>query len=265
MKTYFRHCPAGLLLVGVLLLMMLPVGCSRRPASVVYKSPDNRATTGDAKLKPYKVMGQWYYPIADASRFTQKGVASWYGSKFHGRKTANGETYDMHAMTAAHKTLPLGTYVQVENLNNGKEVTVRVNDRGPFVKGRIIDLSFAGATQLDMVEPGTAPVEITALTAPEIRIAATRHMEDKKAAEKVIFETGQFTVQVGSFGTRENAMALKTRLSERYENVHVVTFNSDGNTFYRVRAGFFRTLDQAKASEARLSADGFDGAFVIAE
>ena len=104
-------------------------------------------------------MGQkWYHPVSDARGFKQKGIASWYGKKFHGRKTSSGETYNMYAMTAAHKTLPLGTYVHVKSLDNGNEVMVRINDRGPFVKGRIIDLSAGAARRLGFYKKGTARV-----------------------------------------------------------------------------------------------------------
>ena len=97
------------------------------------------------KPKPYRVGKTWYHPVSEAKGYKEQGIASWYGKKFHGRKTSSGETYNMYAMTAAHKTLPLGTHLKVVNLNNDEEVVVRINDRGPFVRGRIIDLSYAAA------------------------------------------------------------------------------------------------------------------------
>ena len=111
----------------------------------------------------YVVMGQRYYVMDSARGFTQRGIASWYGEPFHGRRTSSGETYNMHAMTAAHKTLPLPVHVRVRNLSNGKSIVVKVNDRGPFLHNRIIDLSYAAAKKLDMVGAGTAEVEIVAL------------------------------------------------------------------------------------------------------
>jgi len=111
--------------------------------------------------KPYVVFGKRYFPIQEVSEFQETGIASWYGKKFHGRPTASGEIYDMHSLTAAHKTLPLPTYVTVNNLENGKTILVKVNDRGPFVDGRIIDLSYAAADALDIVRQGTAAVRIT--------------------------------------------------------------------------------------------------------
>jgi rare lipoprotein A len=115
---------------------------------------------GPVKASPYTVFGQQYYPIQDARRYTAIGPASWYGTKFHGQATANGETYDLYGMTAAHKTLPLPSYVRVTNLENGKSAVLRVNDRGPFYSDRIIDLSFAAAKKLDFAEKGTARVKV---------------------------------------------------------------------------------------------------------
>ena len=115
--------------------------------------------------RPYRVNGDWYQPLASARAFRERGLASWYGKDFHGKKTSSGEVYDMYAMTAAHKILPLGTYVRVRNLENGRVADVRINDRGPFVRGRIIDLSYTAARKLGVVGPGTARVEVTALGA----------------------------------------------------------------------------------------------------
>ncbi|HEU4460524.1 MAG TPA: septal ring lytic transglycosylase RlpA family protein [Methylibium sp.] len=123
--------------------------------------------------KPYEVLGQSYTPIARDAPLREKGIASWYGRKFHGRKTASGELYDMHAMTAAHKTMPLPSYARVRNPANGREVIVRVNDRGPFVAGRVIDLSYAAAVKLG-VQRGIAPVELERITFDEIRSGAWR-------------------------------------------------------------------------------------------
>lgn len=116
-----------------------------------------------ATQKPYRIKGHAYYPLPSAHGYHKWGRASWYGKPFHGRKTSNGETYDMHSMTAAHKVLPMNTHLLVRNMENGREAIVRVNDRGPFVKGRIIDLSYAAAKQLGVVKKGTAKVELTAL------------------------------------------------------------------------------------------------------
>ncbi len=140
------------------------VGGGRLPPADTSPPPQpNPSIDRSAKTNPYKVFGQTYYPISDATGYRERGVASWYGGKFHGRSTANGERYDMYAMTAAHKTLPLPTWVQVTNLRNGASVVVRVNDRGPFAKNRLIDLSYAAAQKLDMVSDGTTLVEVSAI------------------------------------------------------------------------------------------------------
>lgn len=122
-----------------------------------------------ANLRPYQVMGKRFEPIRDSRPFTQTGIASWYGKKFHGKTTANGERYDMYAMTAAHPTLPLPSYARVTRLDNNKSVIVRINDRGPFIGQRIIDLSYAAAAKLDMISTGTAKVRVEAITHDDIR------------------------------------------------------------------------------------------------
>ena len=123
--------------------------------------------------KPYEVAGQTYVPLVKDTSFTERGLASWYGRKFHGRRTASGEVYNMYAMTAAHKTLPIPSYARVRNPANGKEVLVRVNDRGPFVKGRIVDLSYTAALKLGVLR-GVAPIEVERITFEDIRTGAWR-------------------------------------------------------------------------------------------
>ena len=203
--------------------------------------------------KPYKVLGKWYQPLPHARGFGQCGIASWYGKKFHGRKTANGETYDMYGISAAHKTLPLGTHVWVRNLKNNKELNVRINDRGPFVKDRIIDLSFGAAQKLGIVESGTAPVEVVALG---IETGSTTSLDYYK---------GNFTFQVGAFKVRENAERLKEELSQKYQNAHIAVLDSGEETFYRVRVGKNDNLKAAEAYEKILIKDGFKDVFIIAE
>jgi rare lipoprotein A len=138
------------------------------PSATVLETPDAvpRAEPRSKRGNPssYVVFGKRYFVLATAAGYLERGAASWYGPGFQGSPTSSGEKYDMYAMTAAHKTLPLPAYVRVTNLNNGKSVVVRVNDRGPFVAGRIIDLSYTAAAKLDMVRAGTAPVEVQALT-----------------------------------------------------------------------------------------------------
>jgi rare lipoprotein A len=136
--------------------------------------------------------------------FSESGQASWYGGKFHGRTTASGETFDTNALTAAHKTLPFGTVVEVTNLDNGKAVTVRINDRGPFVEGRIIDLSRAAAEKLDMVGTGVARVEIHLVENPGEALMAHREVPSE----------GTVILQIGSYGIQGNALAIQKRLTD---------------------------------------------------
>lgn len=169
----------------------------------------------------------------------EMGVASWYGPGFQGKATSSREIYDMHDMTAAHRTLSFGTYVMVTNLDNGKSVIVRVNDRGPFVKDRIIDLSYAAARLLDMVGPGTAPVKVEVLADFSPR------------------DSGRgFSVQIGSFSSRENAEALKKRLENKYRAVEVSEFKTPQQVYYRVRIKA-RDRETAYRTAQVLSEDGY--------
>jgi rare lipoprotein A len=212
--------------------------------------------------KPYRVGKNWYQPLSHANGFKQKGIASWYGKKFHGRKTSNGEIYDMYAVSAAHKTLPLGTFVQVRNLKNGKIIEVRINDRGPFVRGRIIDLSYKAAKEIGIVGPGTAPVEVIALgMAPK----GANTQGAKKTYVPVDYEKGLFYIQVGAFLEKENAERLRAKLDPKYRNAHVSTFFDGRQTFYRVRVGQCSTLSQAIDYEQILIDHGYLGAMIIAE
>jgi len=177
---------------------------------------------------------------ADGGRgWSQRGIASWYGPGFHGRTTANGETYDMNALTAAHKELPFDTVVEVTNLDNGRRVEVRINDRGPFIRGRVIDLSRAGAEAIGMIATGTARVQLRA------RLGAS-------AAGAAVGRAG-FTVQVGSFRDRDRALDLAARLRRDFE-VDVVAW--DG--WHRVRVGGLRSREAARRLAAELRRRGLE-------
>ena len=210
--------------------------------------------------KPYKVFGKWYQPLPDSRGFRQRGIASWYGKDFHGKKTSNGETYNMYAMTAAHKTLPLGTYVRVHNLENNRKVEVRINDRGPFVRGRIIDLSFTGAKEIGIVGPGTAKVEVVALGTP-----ATTDGGSTRSYVQGDYYSGNFTYQVGAYVNRENAERQKRELAKKYKNAHIKVFDRGDQIFYRVRVGKFTNLEDAVRHELILIEDGFSDPILIAE
>ncbi len=180
---------------------------------------------------------QSYFPEPEGD--VQTGTASWYGPEFHGKSTSSREIYDMHDLTAAHNTLPLGTYVMVTNLINGRSVTVRINDRGPFVKNRIIDLSYAAAKALDMIGPGTAPV----------RIEVLRDVSPPPSGL-------EFSVQVGSFVVRENALALKKELEKNFAGVYISDFATTTRLFYRVRLRA-KTRQAAEKTAQDLSARGY--------
>jgi len=212
--------------------------------------------------KPYELNGVWYYPISSAHGYAKEGIASWYGKEFHNRPTSSGEPYDMFAMTAAHKILPLGTYVKVTNLENNKSIVVRINDRGPFVAGRVIDLSHSAASNLDMLQSGTAPVRVET-----IQIASEQILNGKTSwrPEPVPnFRYGKFNIQVGAFQTLDNALKLKTTLGREYENVLIQPFVHGEAGCYRVQVGIFRDLIKAYAKAEHLKQQGFAGAFVVA-
>jgi rare lipoprotein A len=238
------------------LLLLFFFGCARvtPPTTPPPKAPKH--------TKPYKVGKKWYQPLPHAKGFTQRGLASWYGKKFHGRKTSNGEIYDMYAMTAAHKTLPFETYIMVHNLKNGKKINVRINDRGPFVRGRIVDLSYAAARKLGIFATGTAPVEIVALGSAG---QSKSNGGSDGTAQPVDYYRGNFTIQVGAFSEKDNAEKLRRNLDQLYKNAHI-TARSDGyETLYRVRVGRSSTLEQAAKCEEIMIRTGFVDAFVVAE
>ncbi|MFO7707215.1 MAG: septal ring lytic transglycosylase RlpA family protein [Desulfobacterales bacterium] len=257
-----RRCTGAwqMRVAAVAVLCLIAAGCTARSSTPAPPTPLPRPgartegpppETAPGQPKPYRALGQWYQPIPDASGFRQQGVASWYGPDFHGKPTSSGEIYDMHALTAAHKTLPLGTLVRVRQLSNHRTIEVRINDRGPFVGDRIIDLSYEAARRLDVVRPGTAPVEVVAVGAVP--------------GSPVDLYSGNFTFQVGSFASRANAEKLGAELNPRFGNAHIVEFAQGGRTFYRLRVGKAGSLDEAIAYESRLKESGFKDAFVVAE
>jgi rare lipoprotein A len=173
----------------------------------------------------------------------EQGIASWYGEEFHGRKTSSGEVYDMFALTAAHRTLPLGTRVRVTNLGNRRQIIVRINDRGPFVKERIIDLSYRAAKAIAMVGPGTAPVEIISLG--NVRTG------------------GEFTIQVGAFEEKAHALALLQRLAKHYKNTYISVYKMSDTTLYRVRVARCKTIRKAKVIEKELIQNDYPWAIIV--
>jgi len=272
--------PERYLLVWWLVLVLLLAGCAGKspkdgpPRSdsviprdlpedpVPRKEPKSRYGNGPF----YEALGKRYEVMGSSYGYQERGVASWYGNKFHGRQTSSHERYDMYAMTAAHKSLPLPTYVRVRNLRNHKSVIVRVNDRGPFVANRIIDLSYSAALRLDMIRQGTSLVEVTAISfdtppspppvarvAPEVKPDKTKVKSDKTKA--IVPEKAEVDiyVQVGAFGDAENARRRFALLrSGGVGNAFVLEDYSQSPALYRIRIGPITNVVQYDSLVAQL-------------
>jgi rare lipoprotein A len=185
----------------------------------------------------YEVFGERYYVRKSNDGFAQKGIASWYGSKFHGQRTSSGETYNMYAMTAAHKSLRIPAYVEVTNLDNGRKAVVKVNDRGPFHDGRIIDLSYAAAKKLGVSATGTARVSIRVVNSSNDSVASHHKSADSIDASYV-HDGGRVYVQIAAFSTEQGAMKMIKDLREKnFSSVRVHVESNQGKTIYRVRIG----------------------------
>jgi rare lipoprotein A len=183
-------------------------------------------------------------PPAVPGEYVEEGIASWYGIPFDGHRTSNGEIYDMHQFTAAHKTLPFGAIVRVTNLRNGKQTEVRINDRGPFVADRVIDLSLSAAQAIDMVGPGTVPVRLEMISGANPFV-------------------GFFGVQVGAFQVQENAERLRARLLASYSSVNIALYDSPNGLFYRVRVGRLPNERAAQQLASELRANQQLTTFVV--
>jgi rare lipoprotein A len=225
--------------------------------------PEPPPPTGALKsVKPYTIGGVMYYPLADAYGYEETGVASWYGKDFHGKPTANGEIYDMNGVTAAHKTLPLGTMVEVTRLDNGSKVVTRVNDRGPFVAERIIDLSYGAARKLDMAGAGTARVRVVALA--EGRAGDGGAPVPSKPLPD--FAHGVFYAQAGAFRETANAEKVRESLAALNYKVRLQPHTApDGSRMNRVQVGPFGDMDSARAALSALKDKGYAGSFIIAD
>ena len=211
--------------------------------------PEPRSAHGNPPF--YDVLGQRYFVLALADGYLERGVASWYGPAFHGGNTSSGEPYNMYAMTAAHKTLPLPTYARVTNMKNGRSVVVRINDRGPFVANRLIDLSYTAAAKLDMLREGTTLVEVRALT-PGVPDELTRSAQSPPPA---------LYVQAGAFADVHNAQRLLDRLQAAGLASAFVASPLQGKShLYRVRLGPVGSVAQFDALAARLAALGITDA-----
>jgi len=211
----------------------------------------------------YVVNGQRYLVNTDTENFSQTGIASWYGTKFHGRLTSSGEPYDMYQMTAAHKSLPLPSYVSVKNLENNKQIVVKVNDRGPFVDGRIIDLSYTAAHKLEIVKNGTARVEIGILASPKI---SSKEINDDSHIAFAKNNSQQYFVQLGAFSERINAENFREQLTSHSIEPTLIksSFNTDGD-LHKVQVGPLSNARDLEVMESRLSDLGYTQVYIVIE
>ena len=248
--------------------MLFLFACAREKSYVkILKPPPPKIITlpEPEKGKPrqyYVVNGKRYHPLPNSHGFVQYGKASWYGKKFHGRPTASGEIFNMYQKSAAHKTLPMGTYVEVTNLSNRKRTIVRINDRGPFIKDRAIDLSYKCATEIDLIGPGVTDVKIVALG---IEVG---QLETKKGFKPMVklkdLKKGEFSVQVGAFKDKRNALKIADRLKVIFRYVTIKRHvDENQRTLYRVHVSKSKTLTQAGTVEKRLEDMGFTEAFIV--
>lgn len=236
-----------------------PVDVSQVPDAVPQNLPKSRFGNPPS----YTVDGQTYHVLPECEGYHERGIASWYGMKFHGGRTSDGDTYDMYAMTAANKIVPLPCFVRVTNLENHRSVIVKVNDRGPFVANRIIDLSYAAAKKLGVVATGTALVDVTAVEPgsppPATRVAATPVPNSASDAERP-----QLFVQIGAFAEAANAERARRNLeSAGIKPVLIVTATEGGKTLYKVRIGPLADVTAVDQLTGRLASLGYADAQVV--
>jgi peptidoglycan lytic transglycosylase len=208
----------------------------------------------------YVVDGERYYVMASSSGYVKRGIASWYGTKFHGQRTSSGEPYDMYAMTAAHKTLPLPTYAEVTNLLNGRTVIVKINDRGPFKDNREIDLSYAAAAKLGITETGTGIIELKAINPATYH----QHPVSGEYMASVDDHPPSLFLQIGAFAERLNAERLISRLSsDAPAGVHFSIDRDVKTLLYRVRVGPISNVDEADRMSADLALLGISDSHIV--
>ncbi|UCE88929.1 MAG: septal ring lytic transglycosylase RlpA family protein [Pseudomonadota bacterium] len=270
--------------IGLLVIMALLAGCASKNSrySRKHDGPPTRevevAHIPDAtpRAEPrsrygnnptYKVNGKRYHVMKSSRGYRERGVASWYGAKFHGHRTSSGDPYNMYAMTAAHKSLPLPTYVQVTNLANGSTVIVRVNDRGPFHKDRIIDLSYAAAKKLGITAGGTGVVEVRAID-PDAHphdSAPVRQAEQGTPLTPQDAPASRFSLylQVGAFASRQNAEKLHDTLVFLHESVLIDAAPHNDDTIYRVRIGPLSSVEEADRLAARIAELGMAAPHIV--
>lgn len=265
--------------VLAILLLAALVGCGTPGKQTVGAPPSPREPPDDRSSykvgTPYRISGRTYYPKA-VDRHVETGTASWYGRRFHGRRTANGETFNMYAMTAAHRTLPMPSVVRVTRLDNGRSVVVRVNDRGPFKDNRIVDLSLRAAEKLGIRRRGIAKVRVELLPGPSrsvARIAKSRggaSAQDRLVGRLVSFSgaaasgSAIYYVQAGAFRARASADRMADGLKRRLDGVHIIpSRKADGRVIYRVRVGPVGSRGEAESLRSQVRRAGPRDAFVV--
>jgi rare lipoprotein A len=233
-----------------------PANLDAIPDAVPKLEPLNRFAN-----RPYVVFGRDYVPATSLRPYKERGIASWYGRKFHNQKTSNGDVYDMYGMSAAHPTLPLPCYVRVTNVATGKSVVVRVNDRGPFHPGRVIDLSYAAAYRIGIAQKGSGEVDVEALLPGDapITIATMTPLPSVEstaaapaAAIPVRQDTTGYSLQLGAFANNANAQALVERIANQIAAVGVEAKVRQGDGLFRVVVGPYPTRDEARQASDRL-------------
>ena len=281
------HCRLTLSFLSVVLLLSL-AGCgggsSSRPSGKYYSNdgppadyldnhviadavPKVEPKSRGGNPKSYVVFGKRYHVLDSSKGYVDRGIASWYGKMFHGRRTSNGEIYDMYAMTAAHKTLPIPTYVEVKNIKTGKVIIVRVNDRGPFHEGRIIDLSYAAAQKLGTSGKGTGLVEVRAIDPLTWRPGQSTQPVRTADTSGEANPDAQIYLQLGAFSSKDNAQKLLIKTTGHAISGAFVKegTSQNGDSIYRVRVGPLATIDLADNMISRLISASFDEFHVVIE
>jgi rare lipoprotein A len=263
---------------GVILALALlqPAGCSISPPvtevedgaparSVDVSAIPNAVPRPEPHSKygnpvSYEVNGKRYYTLRNSIGYQEQGIASWYGTKFHGRRTSSGEAYDMYAMSAAHKTLPLPTYARVTNLRNGRSLVLKINDRGPFHNNRLIDLSYAAAARLGILGQGTGLVRVEALDPRQPQRLAPDQPLAAPPDDPLLY------IQIGAFGSPTNADRLRRRLpSDLSENIRIQKAEARIPPVYRVQVGPLRTVEKVDALTQRLAQLGISDIHIVIE
>lgn len=259
-----KKIPHFILMSLFLSLSIFFAGCSK-PAKT-YQNPTATKYTSSARhkatMRSYKVLGKRYYPSYVEVGEVMKGIASWYGPNFHGKYTSNGEIYNMHARTAAHKTLPMDTIVRVNNLQNGKSTIVRINDRGPFVKGRIIDCSYKAGKEIGLDKMGIAKVSIEVLGFAGKVESSSRITQSKTSKKPTRIQLSNFGIQVGAFRQKEGAKRTKHSYIGKYSRYNPIIkhFQTNNNSLYRVWLMGFGSKQEAQDF---IASHHLNGAFIV--